>query len=351
MKYWSRGVLEQLEACPCCGTQKEPANTWRRMDDNRKMPDLWTLCRCGNCGSIYLNPRPDKNSLPKAYDKYHTHAARMDERALVDKGLIYALVRDYLRWRFNMTFNESTQYGGRYIFWALFPLRQKLDRFGRHLHHANNLSPEKRGVLLDIGCGNGSFLRLAKSMGWEAKGQEIDPKAIAFCRKNGMNVITDEIGQLGAEYDEAYDVITMNHVIEHVVDPQGMLAKCLQLLRPEGMLWMAFPNPDSFGLKLFRDSWCALHPPFHLQLPTHKQLKYWLLNSGFERIKFFRRGMHAKAHWHDSLPIAQHEDFRLPATMLQHLFRLGADLLSTLTPRWAEETVVIAYRPSLCQEH
>jgi SAM-dependent methyltransferase len=341
---WSRGELEWLTACPCCGKPVLPSHRhYMRQDDQGYMPDIWSQNLCSHCASIYLNPRPDKASLSMAYTDYYTHSKHAEERALIAPGPFWALLRDYLAWRFGMTTPAPTLYGGRWLVRALPPLQQKLDRFGRHLDRTKF---PQGGRVLDIGCGNGTFLRLVQAMGWQAQGLEPDAKSSAICQKYGLEVTHGNLAQFCAQSHAAFDAITLNQVIEHVIDPQTVLSQCFQLLRPGGMIWLGLPNPKSIGLKLFRESWGPLHPPQHLQIPTQHVLKHWLSEAGFLKIETPCLGMHAKADWRESLPIALRDHMPLPSPVTRSLCRIGADILSLMSTRWAEESVVLAHRPN-----
>lgn len=339
---WSKGDLETLGRCPACG-QSASGRVFERRDDLGVMQDRWRMQACASCGSIYLDPRPDAASLPAAYTEFPyplTHEMGQEESALSNPGMQWALVRDYLAWRFGMR-GARAAFGGRYLFRLVEPWRLKLDRFGRHLHRQ---AFPNAGTVLDVGCGNGDFLMLAQAMGWRAEGVEPDGKAVALCQSRNLRVVQGGIEVLEGREQE-YDAITLNQVIEHVGDPRDVLARCHRLLKPGGMLWLGYPNPQALGIRVFGAGWCALHPPYHLCLPSQRILREWLDGAGFERVTVVRRGSHARAHFRDSPPISEREGFRMPPKATRTLMQVADDMLATLTPRWAEETVALAWRP------
>lgn len=336
---WSRGALEVLSSCPACGAQGACWDT-RRVDDAGAMPDIWHIYRCSACGSIYLNPRPDAESLPAAYVDYLTHDAPEAERALASQGWMWAVLRDYLASRFGLRTPLRVLPGGRVLFQLFEPWRLKLDRFGRHLTRSRFLRP---GRLLDVGCGAGEFLALAKAMGWSASGCDPDPKVVEMCIAGGLDVRLGG-GDAFADALGSFDVVTLNQVIEHVIDPQALLRQCQALLRPGGMVWIGFPNPRSIGFMQFGAAWAGLHPPYHLCLPTQAVLGRWLVSAGFERVHFERRGMHARADWQKSVAIARQLGLVIPRPWSRWLSRCFSDFVSTLTPRWSEETVAVAWK-------
>jgi SAM-dependent methyltransferase len=340
---WSRGRLQTLGHCPACLTARGATEAaYIRRDDDLTMPDDWQMHRCETCHSVYLDPRPTDDSLAAAYDNYLTHQAGNEEASLASEGLLWGLVRDYLRWRFGLETGVAAVPGGRLLFRLLPPLRQKLDRFGRHL--TRQAFPEG-GTLLDIGCGNGDFMLLARAMGWKVVGVEPDPKAAALCASRGLDVLNGGIEAMVAT-GKRFDAVTLSHVIEHVPAPRETLAHCLELLRPGGMIWLGLPNPAAVGSKLFGTAWAGLHPPYHLCLPGQAELEKWLAAAGFTDIRVLHRGVHARANWSRSREIGSQHGLRFPPVAVAIASRLLADALSTLTPRWSEETIIVARRPA-----
>lgn len=340
--HWSRGDLRCLGCCPACGYAAKPAVTFARGDDSGLMPDCWIIHRCAGCASFFLDPRPDRASLPAAYIDYLTHDVAETEQVFTSNAIQWELVRGYLEWRFGLHTKLRVAATGRWLFSILEPWRLKLDRYGRHL--TRSLFPSA-GRLLDLGCGAGDFLALAQAMGWQAMGCDPDEKVVAICQSRGFDVRHGGADSfMGGR--NSFDVITLNQVIEHVIDPKDLLRQCFDLLRVGGMVWIGFPNPNAIGAKAFGATWAGLHPPYHLCLPTQDVLHGWLQDAGFERVRFLRRGAHASANWRRSAEIAEHLRARTPPRVVRELGRALTDAVSTLTPHWGEETVAIAWKPS-----
>lgn len=97
------------------------------------------------------------------------------------------------------------------------------------------------GRLLDVGCGTGTFLHLARGDGWDVTGTEFSAYACGVARAEGLSVHEGEVwdAKLPAQ---SFDVVTSWHVIEHVADPRRVLEECSRLLRPGGWLFLATPN-------------------------------------------------------------------------------------------------------------
>lgn len=333
---WSRGRLEQLGACPGCGRSVEPVAEYFRQDDTAAMEDCWRMVRCGECGSLYLNPRPDKDSLPAAYATYYTHQPEEHVVAGDSTTLQTRLINGYLNWRFGMSRQPAAPLGAL-LFLGIPPLRQKLDVYGRNIPRSM-CRHETR--LLDVGCGSGTFLLRAREMGIQAMGCEPDPRAVETCRAQGLDVLAGDIFASGLN-ETRFDLITVNHVIEHVYEPIALLQRALHLLRPGGILWLGLPNPGALGLALFGQGWKGLHPPFHLTIPTQRLLAEWVSKAGFVDVRLLCRGAQSPGLWRESAQIAKRERVRR-AGALRVLFQLGGDVLSTITPKWGEETILVA---------
>ncbi|WP_315810090.1 class I SAM-dependent methyltransferase [Pseudomonas sp. C9-3] len=338
---WSKGSAERVNFCPACGSDSATADYSRR-DDFLRIPDIWGYSRCGDCSSVFLAVRPDASSIYLAYEEYPTHNDAFGSLGLSEDGFIWGLIRDYLYRRFGVETSARRLVGGKFIFSMIGPLRLKLDRFGRHVH----LKHGDRGSLklMDVGCGNGEFLSLAGLMGLKASGIDPDEKAVSVAVNKGLDVRLGGFDLLSRE-NEAYDIVTMNQVVEHVFDQRELLSSCYSALREDGLLWMAYPNPEAIGLRVFGSAWCALHPPYHICLTSQGQMRKILAEAGFRDIKVHRRGIHAKAHWRDSAAISEAHQIPIPSSLARRVSRTICDLLAALTPRWSEEVVITARKP------
>jgi 2-polyprenyl-3-methyl-5-hydroxy-6-metoxy-1,4-benzoquinol methylase len=115
------------------------------------------------------------------------------------------------------------------------------------MDHVTALAPP-RVALLDVGCGTGTFLRLAKMRGCKVAGTELSHAGAEAARAQGLQVSEGEIWE--AEFPAAcFDVVTCWHVIEHASDPLRVAEEMHRVLRPGGWLVVATPN---LGDHIFR---------------------------------------------------------------------------------------------------
>jgi len=98
------------------------------------------------------------------------------------------------------------------------------------------------GDLLDVGCGDGSFLEAAQGAGFLCAGTELSDYAAERVRRRlRIPVMTGPVRAI--EWPAAsFDVVTLWHVLEHLVNPRGDLAIVHRLVRPGGLLFVAVPN-------------------------------------------------------------------------------------------------------------
>lgn len=231
--------------CPLCG--KVGTTLYESLKDELfGVRGSWGFRCCVNpvCGLIWLDPAPLAPELFKAYRSYYTH---------IQSGSIDRVdAKGWVRARLIGLYGHLVHYTG------LSERRRNL--LNRHL---DGLKP---GSLLEVGCGDGSFLFLARERGWKTTGVDSDPQAAqAALKKYGIAV------QVGCIEDcyfprEHFDLIVMNHVIEHVLDPAALLSACAAILRREGRVLLVTPNSAGLGHTVFGRRWRGLEPPRHFHL-------------------------------------------------------------------------------------
>jgi 2-polyprenyl-3-methyl-5-hydroxy-6-metoxy-1,4-benzoquinol methylase len=277
---WPANGLERVDSCPVCGSATRVVCHEGLVDSTfRTAPGTWTLWRCVACAGAYLSPRPTADTLHEAYASYYTHQTSSSQDAprrwLRLRRVHRWLANGYANWRYGAREQPATRWG--VVAAAMLPLFRNIsDREYRHLPRV----PDSGGALLDVGCGDGSFLALARACGWQqVLGLEPDPKAARLASQTGVRVIEGGLEVLASQSD-AFDVITLSHVIEHVHDPLLMLRACHRLLKPGGQLWLETPNVSSLGHRVFGRHWRGLEAPRHLVL--FSPLGLALKSAGFE---------------------------------------------------------------------
>ena len=100
---------------------------------------------------------------------------------------------------------------------------------------------KKSGTLLDIGCGMGFLPEVARRKGFKAKGIDLNPHAVAR-GKNMFPELDITCSNLDTIENNSFDIIVLNHVIEHVVDPSQFLNEVRKKLSKGGILVLGVPN-------------------------------------------------------------------------------------------------------------
>jgi len=130
--------------------------------------------------------------------------------------------------------------------WALIPDRRELRAIGRTVSGRS---------LLELGCGDGRFMELARSCGWRTTGSEVDPRHAAYCRERlGLDVVTCG-GEALPKPNEPYDLIVCRYVLEHVENPHRLLVAMHDLLAPRGKILCMVPNAQSLQARVFGNRW------------------------------------------------------------------------------------------------
>lgn len=104
--------------------------------------------------------------------------------------------------------------------------------------------------LLDVGCGVGTALEVARDMGFEAEGVELNQKLSEIARKKGFVVYNDFVEYLS--FPHKYDIIIMMDLIEHLSDPLSVLNSLKNNLSDNGVIIIYTPNHRSLIVSVFR---------------------------------------------------------------------------------------------------
>ncbi len=287
---WPKSDLEFVGACPICGNSGRKLLIGGLRDRIFNCaPGTWDIQECTECQTGYLDPRPTPESIHRAYENYYTHKHLGPRPAEELNGLRKwqrLLANGYKNSRFGTRLKPASRLGPFVTFFL--PVQKAiLDRQFRQL------KPGVNGRVLDVGCGDGSFLESAQAMGWRAVGTDFDPAAVQNARSRGLDA---RLGTL-SDVEGPFDFITMCHVIEHLHDPLGELRLCYELLAPGGTIWIETPSVQALGLKRFGLNWRGLEPPRHLVLFNGLSLKASLAKAGFSRAADVRQANSVLGMW------------------------------------------------------
>ena len=132
--------------------------------------------------------------------------------------------------------------------------------------------------ILDFGCGTGEFINEMKTHGWIVSGVEPSPVARQRAEEKKLEIAES----LDSLKENSFDVISLWHVLEHLHNPNEYLEKFHQLLKQNGTLVVAVPNPESYDASVYKDHWAAYDVPRHLWHFSHSNMKRILDQNGFQ---------------------------------------------------------------------
>ena len=120
------------------------------------------------------------------------------------------------------------------------PGRDREELFTRRLAWAGAQVRGRR--VLDIGCGNGAFLLTGKALGWTPSGLDNSEVPREVLAPHGIDVSVGDSVDFLRERPEAFDLIHMNHSLEHIPRAADTVLAARKALAPGGLLYVEVPN-------------------------------------------------------------------------------------------------------------
>lgn len=272
----TRLVEDQMELVPCnlCG-----ASTHEKLleasDAKYGGVGVFTVVRCRGCRLVFTNPRPTKEIIGRYYSTgYRPYELDPREHESRPGALLRRLA-----------------FGQR-------PL-QPLGWVYNSLVYRAFLPPETEpGLVLDVGCGTGAYLKEWQHLGWRVVGLEPHEQSAAHARQIlGAEVHNGSVEEVALPA-ATFDVITMCHSLEHIYSPKGVLTQLGHALRPGGRLLLMVPNFASWLRLLFGARWMSLEVPrhlYHFEAPTLARL---LRSAGFRVLRVAGTGFSGVLYHH-----------------------------------------------------
>lgn len=240
-------MYEKLSECPVCNSTN--IQNHQVVLDQSISKESFVIMKCKSCNFQFTNPRPTLDEIDKYYhsEEYISHSDKSNSII----NIIYKLARK-------------------------FALRSK-----RKL--INKIAKQKKGRLLDYGCGTGYFLQEMKKDGWKIAGVEPNDQARAISNHLNNQSVVRNLSELKMK-NQKFNIITLWHVLEHIHDLNDMIKKLKDILKEKGKIIIAVPNIDSYDQQLFGEHWAAYDVPRHLYHFDQDTMKTLMLKHGL-RIK------------------------------------------------------------------
>jgi SAM-dependent methyltransferase len=262
-------VVEKTPPCRICGS-RDVADRFYAREMMHGMRDLFTYFTCAVCGCLQLE------EVPANLDKYYP-ADYYSFQELADVPVSWK-TKIKLNWlRFAMTRHKL---GWESILGRWLCCFKEGPSFPDWLRFLPRPIPSDSAIL-DVGCGSGSTLLMLRDCGFTNL-HGVDPfikKTITYA--GGVQV---EKCLLPAGRQKS-DLITFNHVCEHLNDPVTTLRQARQLLAEGGQILIRIPLSDSLAAQKYRENWVQLDAPRHITLQTRKSMEIFAQKTGLKIIK------------------------------------------------------------------
>jgi len=208
------------------------------------------VVECKNCRLIRLEPRPSLREITRYYPREYWYAPDSDTASRLEEGYRRFVLRDHVN----------------------FVLRAIA-------------ATEEKGLVVDVGCGGGLFLRMLRERGLPVLGLETsEAAATSAWKRNGVAVICGDLSKSPIERGSCA-AVTMFHVLEHLHDPVGYLRSARDLLLPGGRLIVQVPNASCWQFLMFGERWNGVDVPRHLVNYRQRDLENLLEYCGFEVVR------------------------------------------------------------------
>lgn len=215
------------DSCPVCGNAA--SNKIFSVKDYTVSQLMFEVVECTQCSHRFTHEIPNLDEIGAYYksDQYISHTD--SSQGLLNK--VYQFVRNI----------------------SLVSKRELIEQS----------TGQKKGNLLDYGCGTGAFLNEMKTAGWNIAGIEPDAGAMdKAIQLTGANIQSPAF--LSTLESERFDAITLWHVLEHVHTLHETIDQLKALLKPGGTLIIAVPNYTSYDARYYKNYWAAYDVPRHL---------------------------------------------------------------------------------------
>lgn len=211
-------------------------------------PGEFSLVECSGCGLVRLDPFPAPEELGSFYRGNYWFAGGESAAGRLEETYRRVVLRDHVAFAAG--------------------------------------SVRAPGTILDVGCSGGLFLRMMRDRGFpDVLGLDFSADAARVAReKNGIRVLVGDLRE-AAIPEGGCSLVTMYHVLEHLLDPAAYLCAAGRLMRPDGRLIVQVPDRGCWEAGMLGVNWTGLDVPRHIHVFRSRDLRRLLEKCGFEVVR------------------------------------------------------------------
>ena len=136
--------------------------------------------------------------------------------------------------------------------------------------------------VLEIGPGGGFALKHFEQQGKQVLAVETSAASSQFMRQR-LGLAVENAMLETFQTTETWDLVMLNHVLEHFLDLRAAMAKLSSLVATGGLLYIRVPNHNSYDRRQMGNAWPA-YLPFHISYFSEQSLRLLLQQSGFQLV-------------------------------------------------------------------
>lgn len=338
--------MEDFPKCIICGIKGE--EIYRDLEDrNFNVEGKFDLKRCPSCGLIWIDPRPRLEDVHKCFENFF--CSHLNETGSNPESGPTALLKSFLRENVFCGHYGYRHLHKKHVFCKLGHFVSGAPVLGSKIIYdlgARFPHFKANGLIIDIGCGVGEYLKIMQGIGWNILGVEPGPVAVGILKNKGVPVLKGAFQDVSIK-DSTADQITMYHVLEHMQDPISAIEKCFRILKDGGRLIVNMPNADSLGHRVFTKHWFPLEPPRHMFIFSPKSVFILFNKSSFKKFRIITLPKTAKYIYDRSVLISKNGKISVDNITSQkgwRKFALKESLLCRLGRNCGEEIQIVAIK-------
>lgn len=241
--------MDKHKICPACSYKK---NEFFFKSVNKDLSiKNFNYLKCKNCNSVFLSK---KNYSSEKLEKLHINNWH----------------KDVFQYEKNSSKNKN---------------------INRWYHTYKKLKLNRKLSVLDIGCGNGSFLIALKKMKFKKLyGFDADSKILNKIKEDNIKTFVSNFNNFFLHKEITnlkFDYIFLHDVLEHSYDPSELLKNIKKVTKKKSQIFIKVPSGECLQLEMLKEYNCDTAAPFHRTLFSKKGISLLLKKKGFKKVNFF----------------------------------------------------------------